>query len=172
MTIRVETLSKGLLGYKSSGYGTWDSSAYRVNADDSKDWSGLYVSPTRKLAKGYLTDSLNSTTGSGTAYLLEVHLLEAVNLLVCDDKRLGDDKIDADTKKKYVLQQLPSSIKVNEDGLLIPQLGQAGYFFKGFHDADDMELIVPNCICAKVNLIKAVTYQFKGWEKATKTKHT
>jgi hypothetical protein len=172
MAINVENLSKGLIGYKASSFGTWDSSAYQVKADDSKDWSGLYVSLTRKLAKGYRLDYLDQKTGGGTVYLLEVHLLEEVKLLVCDDKSLGDGKIDENTKKKLVIQQLPSSIKVNEDGLLLPQLGKAGYFFKGFHDPDDMELIVPNCLCAKVNLIKAVTYQYKKWEKSERIKHT
>lgn len=171
MAIHIETLPKGLIGYKASGYETWNSSAYQLNADDSKDWSGLYVSLTRKLAKGYRYDYLDESTGGGTVYLHEVHLLENMNLLVCDDKKIGDGTIDANTKKKLVIQQLPQGIKVNEDGLLLPQLGQAGYLFKGFHDPDDMELIVPNRLCSKVNLIKHVTYKFKNWSKSAKIKH-
>ena len=173
MAIQINTLSQGLIGYKASNYETWNSHEYIAKADDSKDWSGLYVSLTRKLAKGYRTDYLDENTGGGMVYLHEVHLLvEEVNVLVCDDEKLGNGMIDATEKKKLVIQQLPQDIKVNKDGLLLPQLGKAGYFFKGFHDPDDMELIVPNCLCFKVNLIKAVTYEYRNWEKSNKVKHT
>ena len=170
MPIQIQNLPKGLVGYKVASFGDWDPYVALTTADDTKDWSGLYVALNRQVAKGYRTDSLNDR-GDGTVYLHEVHLLCDVRLAVCDDRQLGDVSIPGETKAAVVRQQLLASGLSLRPGPLIPQLGREGYFFMGYHDEVDIELIVPNNLSALVCLMKATTYTYRSWEKTAKISH-
>jgi hypothetical protein len=166
MAISVQRLAKGPIGFKMASYDTWDSHAALTGARNTGDWSGLYVALKTGLAEGYGVDYLDDK-GNGTAYLHEVHLLCDVELLVCDSAELGDGSKGETEKAALVRSQLPASIKV-PDGFLIPQLGLAGnYFFQGLHDSEgNEELIIPNNHLNLVQLIKPVTYKYKGFMRS------
>jgi hypothetical protein len=85
LAIQIQYLDKGLIGYKAASYGEWCPYTNLTTADDSRDWSGLNVSLNPGLAKGYRTDYLAPSSGNGIAYRHEVHLLQKVQLVVCDD---------------------------------------------------------------------------------------
>lgn len=170
MAIQIERLKSGHIGYKVASYGDWNPYIAITSADDSKDWSGLYVALSTDIAKGYRTDGL-SGDGYGTAFLHEVKLLNEIDVVVCDDPKLHDESETSDAKAKLVKSQLASAGIDIGSNLLIPSLGAKGYFFKGYHDKDNMELIVPNKLADRITLMKSITYSYQNWCKVGKVRH-
>ena len=171
MAIEIEELKKGVIGFKMASYSDWCPYTNLTTANDSGEWAGLYVSLNKQVAEGYGTDYLDLNSGNGDAFMHVVHLLQQVKLIVCDDRTLGDGGVKGDAKADLVRAQLPKTI-VLKDGPLIPELGRQGYFFKGYHDEDNMELIVPNKLSALVVLMKRVTYTYQRWFAKSQTVHT
>ena len=93
----------------------------------------MNVSLNPGLAKGYRTVYLDPNSGNGIAYRHEVHLLQKVQLVVCDDPRLGEGGVEETTKATLMKAQLQQAIGLGA-GPLIPELGRQGYFFKGYHE--------------------------------------
>lgn len=169
MAVTVSVLRKGLIGYKVSGYETFDGKLAMSGADN-QEWSGLYVAESRSVARGYRMDVLDESTGSGTAYFHEVHLLEDMKVLVCDDKEFASGAKSGDEKADIARQQIGTQAAVGT-ALLMPRLGELGFAWKGLHDGSDFEIVIPLKLCSKVVMMKAKTYTYKGFEKKSVAVH-
>lgn len=163
MAITIEDLPTGKIGFKGSAFDKWDPFASLTGADDSKEWSGIYIAPEADLAKGYLGDYADENTGKGTAYIHIVELLSPLKLLVCTDDIIGDGSVSGDVKAKHIKDNMPGEISFGA-GLLIPRLGQLGYAYKGLHDSEGgMELVIPNKLSAMLTMARYSTHQISGW---------
>jgi hypothetical protein len=164
MTIRIENLRKGSIGYKMSNFAVWSPYVNLTTAQDDKDWSGIYLAPDRSVAEGYGSDYLDAT-GAGSANMHRVLLLQDMKMVVCDDPKLGDGSMAEQDKTALVKAQLASDASIKLDARpLIPSLGRLGYVYKGYHDDEgNWEIIVPNRLSAFLSMLRTSTYRYKGF---------
>lgn len=156
MELKTDYLPAGVLGYKACQYKAkdWDSTKYRNETKNDKEWSGFYVGSTETLTLGYMPDCTDKT-GNGIAYLNIVNISAPARIIVCNDERFKSptqDKLALLKELKVALRKM--EIPVADSDFLIPTLARYRFYFKCYNneDSNDMEIIIPNDLIDNVNL--------------------
>lgn len=148
MDISTSDLAVGWIGIKCAAFHTWNAQTYETNATNRDDWSGLYVALNEDTAKGYAPNMVEH--GHGDVYLHNVSLTTSTRLITGLDESFKTGHIDM-TAVKTALRT--AGIDVGNDQLLIPRLGELGYFFKCYNNEEgDMEVIVPNNMASRLTM--------------------
>ncbi|NET42490.1 hypothetical protein [Okeania sp. SIO2B3] len=162
MEIKITQLKSGLIGYKAALYigSAWDPAKYIAEAKNDEEWSGFYIAEVENTAKGYLPNIINGS--KGIAYINQVQLKETVKLIVCLDDSFKTGHINMAALKSALRK---NGIDVQENDLLIPKLGQLGYFFKCYNNEEGAkEIISPNNMVSKLNMLKYKECELKNYE--------
>ena len=150
------------IGYKASAYKVWDSAVFQNTSSNDKEWSGLYIAEVEDTAKGYLGDALESTGGTGTAYIHKVSLATDVPVVDVDDDGFKTGDISLPTLKSILRNK---GLDVQDKDLLMPKLGELGYCMRCPHDAEGgIEIIVPRALADKVIMTGYKSVQMVGYE--------
>lgn len=161
MNISLGSINGGFIGYKAASYENWDSTIYQKNSDNGNEWSGLYIAEEESTACGYLPDMVGDG-GSGIAYIHKVDLNENVNIVICLDDSFRTGEIDMDALKKALREK---GLDVQDNQLLMPRLGELGYFFKCYNnDEGAIEIIVPNVMADKITMPNFKKCKVKNYE--------
>ncbi len=161
MNIETGELNIGFVGYKAASYKVWDSAIYLQSAKNDKEWSGLYIAEAENTACGYLPDMVGDS-GTGTTYIHNAQLTENVNLVICLDDSFKTGDIDMDALKLALSEK---GIDVQNDQLLMPRLGELGYFFKCYNNEEGaIEIIAPNVMTDKITMSEYKKCEIKNYE--------
>lgn len=177
ITATIETWNQAegtsiFLGYKATSNSPMQREmvVFTGNANNGQpitDWSGYYVAPELDIAQGYLTDVVQDTNGSGTAYVNAVYIdfsqgdngIIPNGIIRMEGAELSDGSITEDVKAQLVRMAL-SVIGINlpENEPLIQSLGNAGYLYQGPLYEEVTEIIVPLSLI-EAGIISVVNYQ-------------
>lgn len=162
MDIKLTELSPGFLGYKGASYtaDAWNPKIYGEEANNDKDWSGLYIAAEESTAKGYLPDMVEN--GCGLTYIHKANLLTEVKLITCLDESFKTGDININTLKESLRAK---GISVQDYDLLMPKLGELGYLFKCYNNEEsEIEIIVPNSLVENIQMCKYKICELKQYE--------
>ncbi len=148
MIIKIGKLDTGFIGYKAASYKIWNAETYQKQTKNDKEWSGLYIVEEEHTARAFLPDMVKM--GEGTAYIHTVTLLGKVKLITCLDERLKTGSADLNALKEALRQK---DIDIENDQLLIPRLGELGYFFQCYNNEEGtVEIIAPVSLTADIEM--------------------
>lgn len=167
MPVTIENIPSGPLGWKTTGFSEWNPFTSMTTASNFGDWSGLYVASNKDLAEGYAFDYIDEDSGSGSAFIHEVHLIKSLKVVKCTDPLLGSSSIPESVKTAHIRANLPDQIKESlRGGPLMPSLGQLGYALKCFHDEErNVEIIIPNNLSSFLVFLGTKEMRFKGFNR-------
>ena len=160
MEVKIIKLREAI-GYKASTYKVWDSAVFQNSSSNDKEWSGLYIAEVEDTAKGYLPDTVESTGGTGTAYIHRVSLATDVSVVDVDDEGFKTGDISLPTLKSILRTK---GVDVEDKDLLMPKLGELGYCMRCPHDVEGgIEIIVPRALADKVIMTGYKSVQMVGF---------
>lgn len=158
MKLEISEHAAGLIGFKGAVYSAdaWDPAS--SNAQDDKEWSGLYIAEDETTAKGYLPDAV----ATGNAYIHKVGLKENVHIITCLDEGFKAGNINIKQLKEALRD---NNIPVDDNELLMPTLGKLKFLFKCYNNEEgSLEIIVPNSMCNYIYMQDYKKCELKNYE--------